>query len=212
MPDFSFEDECSGLACGLDEVGRGPIAGPVVGACVFIPLAKRDLKIWRQVNDSKLLKPSLREELAHEIKAHAVWGIAECCPREIETMNILQASLEAMRRAYNFIAGNAMFALVDGNKAPCLPCSVRTIVKGDQKSVSIAAASIIAKVHRDALMARLAETHPHYGWAHNVGYPTPEHIEGIERHGITDHHRKTFGAVRNFIETGSVRVQYRMAV
>lgn len=200
MPDFAFEQEYDGDVCGLDEVGRGPIAGPVVGACVFIPLKKHDLKIWRQVNDSKLLKPSLREELAETIKEHTVWAIAECCPREIEAMNILQASLEAMRRAYDIISAEGMPALVDGNKAPRLPCPVRTIIKGDQKSVSIAAASIIAKVHRDALMTQLAQDHPHYGWERNAGYPTPAHLEALARHGVTDHHRRSFAPVRAMLE------------
>ena len=213
MPDFTLEEECAkeygGDVCGLDEVGRAPLAGPVVAACVFIPPGKRDLKIWRQVDDSKLLKAQTRRDMMDEIKAHCLWGIAECCPREIEQMNIVQASLEAMRRAYQMMGQVCSLALIDGNQKPSFPCSVLTVVKGDQKSVSIAAASIIAKVYRDGLMARLAQDHPHYGWERNVGYPTPEHLKAIDAHGLTDHHRKTFAPVRNFLEIGTVQRQLK---
>ena len=243
MPDFSFEQKCESLVCGLDEVGRAPLAGPVVAACVIVPVDKYGDKLWESVNDSKAIAKKKRGELAEEIKALCTWGIAEACPREVESLNIVQASFLAMRRAYELcmpphpttaslaspglcktslripppgggrLGGGEITALIDGHILPKeFPCPAEAIVKGDSKSVSIAAASILAKVYRDALMERLCAEHPHYGWERNSGYPTPEHLEAIDLHGITDHHRRTFAPVKNYIEFGSVKRQLQMAV
>lgn len=231
MPDFHLENASENIVCGFDEVGRAPLAGPVVAACVFVPKEKYELPLWREVNDSKLVPAEKREALSLEIKTHAIWAIAEASVEEVENLNIVQASFLAMRRAFDITMSslrkqgsgklnqpdsrfgrNDVLALVDGNLAPKLPCPVHAIVKGDQKSVSIAAASIIAKVYRDDLMSKLAEIHPHYGWERNAGYPTPEHLASIGRHGITAHHRKTFAPIRNFIEFGHIKRQLRFAV
>jgi ribonuclease HII len=215
-PDFTIEKSMGGTVCGLDEVGRAPLAGAVVAACVFIPEQHLKKKIWKQVNDSKMVEKSRREELTHEIREYSCWAIGEACPREIETINIVQASFLAMRRAYEQMCQTfdlqPSVALIDGHITPKFPCAVQAVIKGDCKSVSIAAASIIAKVHRDAMLAELAGAHPHYGWERNVGYPTPEHLRAIDKHGITDHHRRTFAPVRSFIEFGCVQRQISMAV
>ncbi len=220
-PDFSFEEQANGLVCGLDEVGRAPVAGPVVAACVFIAVEKRFEKIWTEVNDSKMIPAKKREMLAEEIKNHSVWAIAESSVEEVETLNIVQASFLAMRRAYQECLekgprlrgeSSKVTALIDGHIVPVFPCPARAIVKGDTKSVSIAAASIIAKVYRDALMANLGEDCPHYGWHHNAGYPTKKHLDAIDTHGLTSHHRKTFSPVRNYMEFGAVNPQMKMAV
>jgi len=198
IPDFILEDSIDGPVCGLDEVGRGPLAGPVVAACVYIPEASRQLDFVAHIRDSKKLSSKKLGMLNTKIRAHFFFSIAEIPPVEIDHINILQASLKAMKNA--LIATdypNIMHALVDGNRCPQdLPCPATTVVKGDSKSVSIAAASIIAKVHRDRLMQELAQDFPLYGWERNVGYPTKEHISAIEKHGICAHHRKSFGPVK----------------
>lgn len=215
-PDFSLEKELKGFVCGLDEVGRAPVAGPVVAACVFIPKEKLKEKVWGDVNDSKLLSAAKREELYDNIRRHSYWAIAEACNDEIENINIVQASFLAMRRAHEAMCINfnviMAHALVDGHITPQLPCKAKAVVKGDARSVSIAAASIIAKVYRDAKMKRLAAEHPGYDWENNVGYPTRRHLEAINKIGLTPYHRKTFAPVRNFMEFGSIEPQLKMAV
>ncbi|HQX27242.1 MAG TPA: ribonuclease HII [Alphaproteobacteria bacterium] len=212
-PDFSIEDSIGGLVCGLDEVGRGPLAGPVVAACVYIPAEKRNLKFVSEIRDSKKLLPQKLETLFDFISEHFVFALTEISPQIIDQINILQASLLAMKKSHEQIKAAAItHALVDGNKCPALSCPATAVIKGDGRSVSIAAASIIAKVTRDRLMEKLAEEHPHYGWERNVGYPTVEHMSAIDRHGITDHHRRTFAPVRNFIEFGSVHRPLSQAV
>lgn len=197
-PDFSLEDQHQGIVCGLDEVGRGPLAGPVVAACVVIPKDKRTLDFIDSIKDSKKLSAKKRDELYIKITEHFPFAIAELTPAEIDELNILQASLEAMRRAYTKIEG-IQHALVDGNKAPNLPCALTTVIKGDNKSKSIAAASIIAKVHRDRIMQDLAKEFPEYGWDKNAGYPTAQHRSALINHGITPHHRKSFAPVKNIL-------------
>lgn len=199
--------------CGLDEVGRGPLAGPVVAACVYIPAEKRGLKFVSEIRDSKKLLPQKLEVLFDFISEHFVFAVTEISPQIIDKINILQASLLAMKKSHEQIKTAAItHALVDGNKCPALSCPATAVIKGDGRSVSIAAASIIAKVTRDRLMEKLAEEHPYYGWERNVGYPTAEHMNAIDRHGITDHHRRTFAPVRNFIEFGSVQRPLSQAV
>ncbi len=202
-PDFSLEDQHEGLVCGLDEVGRGPLAGPVVAACVIIPKNMRTFDFIKDINDSKKLSAAKREKLYTKITQHLPHAIAELSPEEIDTLNILQASLEAMRRAYVQIEG-ITHALVDGNKAPNLKCPLTTVIKGDSKSKSIAAASIIAKVHRDRIMQNLAIEFPEYGWDRNAGYPTQEHRTALQTHGITLYHRKSFAPVKNILQTSKI--------
>ncbi len=199
MPDFSLENQYEGIICGLDEVGRGPLAGPVVGACVIIPKDMRKLDFVTDINDSKKLSAKKREYLYNKIIEYFPHAIIEISPQEIDKINILKASLKAMKLACEEI-GKIDHALVDGNKAPALPCDLTTIVKGDSKSKTIAAASIIAKVHRDRIMKKLSEQYPHYGWANNSGYPTAQHRAAIEQFGITEHHRKSFAPIKNFVQ------------
>lgn len=194
-PDFLFEDQCTGLVCGLDEVGRGPLAGPVVAAAVVIHRDKAPADILAQINDSKKLSATKRDYLFHKIHEFCDVSIAECSVAEIDAINILQASLKAMSRAFAGLKSKPAFALVDGNKAPVLPCPARTIVGGDAKSLSIAAASVIAKHYRDTHMVRIANDFPHYGWEANAGYGTAHHLKALEIHGVTVHHRRSFSPV-----------------
>ena len=199
IPDFSLEDQYDGIVCGTDEVGRGPLAGPVVAACVVIPQHLRSLPFVKEIKDSKKLSHTKRCKLFEAITEHFPYAISEISPAKIDEINILQASLLAMKTSCEEI-GEIDHALVDGNKAPDLSCSITTVIKGDSKSISIAAASIIAKVHRDQIMTKLALEYPYYGWESNAGYPTKAHIAALEQHGITPHHRKSFSPVRRIME------------
>jgi len=199
-PDFAFEDACGGgPCCGLDEVGRGPLAGPVVAAAVLIDRARIPEDVVARIDDSKKLSASKRALLFKYLHEYAVVAIEQASVEEIDDINILQASLLAMRRACLSLekrAGLRMsMALVDGNRAPKLHCRTQTIIKGDGKSLSIAAASIVAKHFRDELMKNLANDHPHYGWERNAGYGTAEHLKALEIHGVTPQHRRSFSPV-----------------
>lgn len=212
MPDFSIEDSLSGPVCGIDEAGRGPLAGPVVAACVFAPFDVRGEDFWYHVNDSKAVPKKLRDILFDSITARCTFGIGQASVAEIDSLNILQASFLAMRRAFQAMTRTMMpgplpaQALVDGNGAPQgLNCPALPVIKGDSRSLSIAAASILAKVTRDRIMNDLAQDHPRYGWASNAGYPAPAHIAAIETWGVTEHHRRSFAPVRNFLALGSCR-------
>ncbi|WP_448206127.1 ribonuclease HII [Azospirillum sp. sgz302134] len=200
QPDLSFETALGQgrRVCGIDEVGRGPLAGPVVAAAVVLPPEGLPEQLARAINDSKALSPRAREELEPQIRAHALAvALAEASAEEIDALNIHKATLLAMKRAYEALPGEPpAVALIDGKFKPDLPCHAEAIVKGDGRSQSIAAASIIAKVARDREMARLSERHPQYGWDRNAGYPTPEHLEALRRHGVTPHHRVSFAPVR----------------
>jgi ribonuclease HII len=202
--DFSLEDQYSGLVCGLDEVGRGPLAGPVVAACVVIPKEMRNLDFIVYIKDSKKVSSKKREMLFEAITKHFPYAISALSPQEIDKHNILQASLLAMSKAHNEVLGFGALiehALVDGNKLPILSTPASAIVKGDGKSKTIAAASIIAKVYRDRIMQELAQEFPHYGWERNSGYPTKEHREALLKYGVTSAHRRSFAPVRNIIES-----------
>jgi len=186
--------------CGVDEAGRGPIAGPVYAAAVVLdpgrPIAG--------LADSKLLGARRRERLAGEIRARArAWHVAWASVDEIDALNILQASLLAMRRAVEGLPFVPDEALVDGNRCPPLACRVRAIVGGDRLHAAISAASILAKTERDAEMLRLHARYPVYAFDRHKGYPTPGHLELIELHGVCELHRKSFGPVRRVIERGS---------
>lgn len=201
MPTLLYEIECGRnngiLIAGTDEAGRGPLAGPVVAAAVIIPKNFSET-LAKAINDSKQISEKKREQLFPQILECCVHGIAECSAQEIDKINILQASLLAMKRAVLQLSTQPAFVLVDGNKSPNIPNMKNIpIVKGDSKSLSIAAASILAKVTRDRLMQKLHDEFPHYGWAHNAGYPTAEHLAALHAHGITPYHRQSFGPVRN---------------
>jgi len=179
---------------GLDEAGRGPLAGPVVAAAVVIPAEADDLRA--AVTDSKKLTARRRETLAARIHETCPHGIALADVAEIDTWNILAASHMAMARALAACGVTPEKALVDGNRAPDLPCPVECVVGGDASVAEIAAASILAKVDRDARMDALDAAHPGYGWARNRGYGTREHREALARLGATPHHRRSFKPVR----------------
>lgn len=192
-PDFSFETAAiqSGHSpvAGIDEVGRGPLAGPVMAAAVILDPAH----IPAGINDSKKLSHVRREALYDLIMRDAIAvSIGEASVGEIDQINILQATFLAMRRAVDGLNVKPAYALVDGNKLPGLTIPAEAVVKGDGKSLSIGAASIIAKVTRDRLMAKLAEAHPGYGWEQNAGYGTKSHRDAILALGTTAHHRLSF--------------------
>ncbi|MEK7801008.1 MAG: ribonuclease HII [Pseudomonadota bacterium] len=199
-PDFAFEDMQCGPVIGLDEVGRGPLAGPVMAAAVYIPLENRQHPVWNSVRDSKQISPLKREALFSLIQSQCVYAVASASVEEIDALNILQATFLAMRRAVEMLTIRPAHLLIDGNRTPKnWPWSSQAIIKGDTKSVSIAAASILAKVTRDRLMAELAKNYPHYGWEKNAGYGAPVHLEALNDHGITPHHRTSFAPVRKKI-------------
>lgn len=200
MPDDSHERRLlarhGGPICGVDEAGRGPLAGPVVAAAVILDAAC----IPAGLDDSKKLTARRREALFAEITAVAVAvGVGEATVDEIDLLNIRQATHLAMARAVAALDPPAAFALVDGNDAPALPCPCETLVKGDGLSVSIAAASIIAKVSRDRLMADLHALHPQYGWDRNKGYGTADHLSALSRHGASPQHRQSFAPIHNIL-------------
>jgi ribonuclease HII len=207
MPDFAIERRCEGVVCGVDEAGRGPLAGPVVAAAVILDRRRFRGELRRVLDDSKALSREVREScyeaLLHCARGGAVTiGVGAASVGEIDRINILRASLVAMRRAVAALTAAAPpgavpdLALVDGNVAPSLSCPVRTVVKGDALSFSIAAASVVAKVTRDRIMRGLAQRYPGYGWETNVGYSTAAHFDGIRRLGVTPHHRRSFEPVR----------------
>lgn len=195
MPNFSLERQAGGKVAGIDEAGRGPWAGPVVAAAAILDPATLPKPLLERLDDSKKLNPKIRETLFRELQGRAAIGVGMADIGEIDTINILQATLLAMRRALDNLPYRPDFALVDGNRAPDLPCPCQTVVKGDGRSLSIAAASIVAKVTRDRLMRRLAEEFPGYGWERNAGYGTAEHKAALERLGITPHHRRSFAPI-----------------
>jgi ribonuclease HII len=182
-----------GLVAGVDEAGRGPLAGPVVAAAVMLD----ELKPVRGLADSKTLSPRRRERLYDEIRARALCcSVAEASALEIDELNILQATLLAMRRAVEGLRLVPHCVLVDGNRAPVLKMPVHAVVRGDAKVQAIAAASILAKVHRDRLCQQLHERYPQYGFATHKGYPTLEHLQALKQHGACAEHRCSFGPVR----------------
>lgn len=199
-PDFLHEEEARtrGFLCiaGVDEVGRGPLAGPVTAAAVCL----HPDRIPAGLNDSKKLTAARREALAAEIHAVAEVCIAHASVEEIDTLNILWASHLAMRRAVAGLARIADCVLVDGNlKVRDLSCHCVPLVKGDARSLSIAAASIVAKVERDRIMCELALAHPGYGWERNAGYGTAQHQAALQDLGITPHHRRSFKTIHNIL-------------
>jgi ribonuclease HII len=180
------------LIAGVDEAGRGPLAGPVVAAAVILDPVQR----IRGLRDSKLLTPAAREELAVLIRARAVaWAVAESDVAEIDTLNILQATLLAMRRAIERLTTRPEVAWIDGLHCPQVDCPTRAIVDGDRLIAAIAAASILAKTARDALLVELDRSYPAYGFARHKGYATPEHLAALRRHGACPVHRRYFAPV-----------------
>ena len=196
MPDFTFEHTCTPPVAGVDEAGRGPWAGPVVAAAVILPVGVLDPYLLTRLDDSKKLKKGIREDLLAALEPVADIGVGVASPTEIDDINILQATMLAMQRAVDGLSETPVSVLVDGNRAPSIASEVTTIVKGDSLSLSIAAASIVAKVTRDRMMAVLAEQYPGYGWERNAGYGTKDHREALARLGVTPAHRQSFAPIR----------------
>lgn len=196
-PDFSFElNSNQSRVCGIDEAGRGPWAGPVVASAVILNSAQ----IPDGLNDSKKLTAKRRDALFDVIKETAQVGVGIATVQEIDELNILQATFLAMRRAVEDLPQPPDYALIDGNKIPPhLSCNAEAIVKGDGRSLSIAAASIIAKVTRDRIMVTLAQQFPGYGWERNAGYGVKAHQEGLNRLGVTPHHRVSFKPIHKML-------------
>ena len=187
------------LTCGVDEAGRGPLAGPVYAAAVMLDRGRR----IKGLADSKALTAHQREELALEIRERAIgWAVASASVEEIDTLNILQASLLAMRRAIEQLALSPERVLVDGVHPPKVAFPVRTVVDGDAKIKAISAASILAKVSRDAEMVALHQVHPQYGFDRHKGYSTAEHLCALRVHGVSIVHRRTFEPVRVLLARG----------
>ncbi|MFN3459913.1 MAG: ribonuclease HII [Oceanibaculum sp.] len=200
MPDLSLEQVHGGLVAGIDEAGRGPWAGPVVAAAVIFDTARLPFELLSLIDDSKKLKKERREALLPAIRACAWIGVGAASAAEIDRLNILQATYLAMRRAVGRLPFMPDLALVDGNRLPPLPCPARALVGGDGLSLSIAAASIVAKVTRDRAMERLDARYAPYGWASNAGYGTAVHQAALRDLGPTRHHRHSFRPIQVLLQ------------
>ena len=195
-PDLSRELAAGGLVAGVDEAGRGPWAGPVVAAAVLLDAVRLPPGLAAAIDDSKVLSRARREAVFVALPAFACIAVGQASVAEIDRLNILQAALLAMQRAVAGLAVRPDLVLVDGNKAPALPCPAQPVVDGDALCLSIAAASIVAKVTRDRLMADLAVRYRGYGWERNAGYGTAEHRAVLARLGPTPEHRRSFKPLR----------------
>lgn len=194
---FSLFDHADELVCGVDEAGRGPLAGAVFAAAVILDPGRP----VEGLRDSKKLSETKRTELAELIKARALgWSIAFCSETEIDTLNILQASMLAMRRAVEGLNPVPTLALIDGNRCPVMPIRSEAIVKGDDTVAAISAASILAKTARDAALLKLHEQFPHYGFDQHKGYPTALHLERLQLHGVSPVHRRSYAPVRALLD------------
>lgn len=205
MPDWSEENKYQGLIVGVDEAGRGPWVGPVVaGAVVFF---NHDIHpfLLKNLNDSKKISATKREALFEVLQSEAklknlAWAVGQASAREIDDLNILQATFEAMRRAVKALPCLPDVALIDGNRNPQnFPCPSYTLIKGDAKSYSVAAASIVAKVYRDNLMKNMALQYPGYGFEKNAGYGTKEHVAALKTLGVTPEHRKSYKPIAEIL-------------
>lgn len=203
MPDLHLEilygRSTGRLLCGIDEVGRGPLAGPVMAAAAVLPNAPIPSDILAHLDDSKKLTKKQREALFPLLTSFCLYGIGEASVLEIDQINILNATFLAMQRALEKLEAainqKIEIALIDGNRAPKLHCDLQTIIKGDGKSLSIAAASVIAKVTRDRFMTQLSQNYPAYGWDKNAGYGTARHLKALSEKGLTPWHRRSFAPV-----------------
>lgn len=199
MPDFSLERQAGGEVAGIDEAGRGPWAGPVVAAAVVLDPRTLPEGLCGALDDSKKLSRRRRLVLMEALPHHARIGVGRAEVAEIDRMNILAATLLAMGRAVAALGVTPSLALIDGDRVPALSCPTRCVVGGDATSLSIAAASIVAKVTRDRIMADLARRCPGYGWERNAGYGTAEHRAALRRLGVSPHHRRSFKPIINIL-------------
>ena len=189
-------DYAGEVICGVDEAGRGPLAGPVFAAAVILDPAKPIIGL----RDSKKLSPTRRDELALIIQRDALsWSIAQCSAAEIDALNILQATMLAMRRAIEGLSVAPTLALIDGNRCPVTTIRTEAIVKGDDKVIEISAASILAKTARDALLLEMHARYPQYGFDQHKGYPTALHLARLREYGVTPEHRRSYAPVRELL-------------
>lgn len=205
MPDFALERRCPAPVAGVDEAGRGPWAGPVVAAAVILDADPLPVTL-ATLDDSKRLSRPRREALFAALEALVLdgrvqIGVGQASVTEVDHMNILAATMTAMERALEALPRAPAFAIIDGNRLPpCLPCPGQPVIGGDGRCLSIAAASIVAKVSRDRIMGELAAAHPGYGWERNAGYGTGEHRAALDRLGLTPHHRTSFAPIKKLME------------
>ena len=203
VPDFELEarawDRGFHLIAGVDEAGRGSWAGPVVAGAVILDGGNLPTRLLEGLDDSKKLSAQKRDEIFALLPDWAAIGVGLADAPEIDEINILQASFRAMERALAGLHPPPDYVLVDGDKLPSLPCAAESVVKGDSRSFSIAAASIVAKVTRDRIMSGLADQFPGYGWERNAGYGTAEHKAALTRWGVTDQHRKSYAPIRKML-------------
>jgi len=207
-PDFSLERAAGGLVAGIDEAGRGPWAGPVVAAAVILDANRLSHELVTGLDDSKKLSPRRREQLYEALPGYARIGIGAASAPLIDEINVLAATMTAMARAVAALGAVPDLALVDGNRLPELPCPADAVVGGDGKSLSIAAASIVAKVTRDRIMTALAQRYPGFGWETNSGYGTARHKYALEALGVTRHHRRSYAPVHKMLILDRVWTQH----
>lgn len=199
-PSFDLEKSFSGKVVGLDEAGIGCWAGDVFAGISYVPFDTSPI-ILQELNDSKKLSLKKRETLFKSFDDYGIkWAVAAASLEEIDTLNIRGAALLAMERAFSMLDLSPDMALIDGTMKPTLPCPLKTVIKGDQKSYSIAAASIATKVVRDQHMAHLCKEYPHYGWDKNAGYGTRQHQDALEKHGVSPYHRKTYAPILKILQ------------
>ncbi len=203
MPDLSLENAALAAGwqqiAGIDEAGRGPLAGPVVAAAVVLDIHALSSPVWAALDDSKKMTATARETVYDAIIESADVGVGVATVDDIDLLNILGATMKAMADAARGLKKPAGYALIDGNRLPVLTCAGACVVKGDAKSMSIAAASVVAKVTRDRMMKALDQEYPGYGWAQNAGYGTKQHMDALARLGATPVHRKSFAPVRKIL-------------
>lgn len=212
IPDFSYEAKFPGIVVGIDEVGRGPLAGPVMAAAYVFKTYDIPKDLFEKIDDSKKLTSLKRQNLVEALKMYGYYAIGSASVKEIDDINILQASFLAMRRALMGLRIIPTQILVDGKMNPLFPYPTLPIIQGDSKSLSIAAASILAKVKRDELMMRLSHRYPHYAWQKNAGYGTKEHREAIDAYGITKHHRLSFAPMKNMLANKTNQESTRLLI
>lgn len=194
-----MERALGGIVAGVDEAGRGPWAGPVVAAAVILEIASLPEGLIQGLDDSKRLSAKRRVALFEALNGHSRVGVGSAEVDEIDSINILQATMRAMARAVAALGVVPDAAVIDGNHAPDLPCPAHCLIGGDRRGLSVAAASIVAKVTRDRWMVDLARRYPGYGWERNAGYGTAEHRDSLRRLGVTPYHRKSFAPIRNIL-------------
>ncbi len=206
MPDFEFENSVEGLVAGVDEAGRGPWVGPVVAGCVVFLAKEVHPYLIENLNDSKKISKKKREKLYEVLleekeKGNLLAEVGVASAKEIDEKNILNATFEAMKRAILNTGIKPDLVLIDGNRVPKnFDYQAKAVVKGDAKSYSISAGSIMAKVYRDKLMEDIAKEYPYYGFEKNAGYGTKEHIEALKKYGITPEHRKSYAPIKEFLK------------